>query len=149
MDNTILSEGRQRLPVITLNSIGCIYDPPNVLRVLEVCRQPVPVGTPTLDDNRIFFAPLALKVVKSLLRSILADSLVDKFKVLHELLLVLACHVLDGVAYLMHDAQLYRGLGKDARDGIGKALEACHYRCTSIMIDINNTKGLASSTSII
>lgn len=64
--------------MITLNSIGCIYDPPDVLRVLEVCRQPVPVVTPTLDDNRIFLAPLALKVVKSLFGGILADSLVDK-----------------------------------------------------------------------
>ncbi len=97
-----------------------------MLRVLEVCRESVPVVAPALDDNGIGLAPLGIKSVKRLFRGVFVDRLIDKLQVFHELFLILAGNVFDGVANLMHYAQLHGRFRKDARDGIRKALEAIH-----------------------
>ena len=90
---------------------------------MEVGGQAVSAVTPALDDNRIL-APLDFKVVKGLLGGILIDGLIYELQIPHELLLVLAGHILDRVAYLVYDAELDRSLRENTCNRIRKALES-------------------------
>lgn len=70
--------------------------------------------------------PFGFKVKQFRFSSILADSLTDKLQLLHELFLVPASYILDGVAYLMYDTMLHYGARKDASDGIRKTFQSIH-----------------------
>mgnify|MGYP006901674895 CR=1 FL=1 len=45
------------------------------------------------------------------------------FQVFHELFLMFAADILDGIAYLMDDTELDDGIGEHALDGIGEAFQ--------------------------
>jgi len=81
------------------------------------------IVTPAFDDNRIVLASLDFKVFKGLFCSVFVNLLIYELQVTHELLLVLAGHIHDRVAYLVYDAELNRSLRKDTCDRIRKALE--------------------------
>lgn len=111
------------LAVIAFYGICSVYYPSDMLRVLEVGGQTIPVVTPAFDDNRIVLAPFDFKIVESLFGRILINGPVYEFQIPHELFLPLAGHILDRVAYLVYNAELNRSLRKDTCNRIWKSLE--------------------------
>lgn len=112
--------------MIPLHGVRRIDYPADMFRILEVCTEAFPVVPPTLDDNWIVLAPLVFQGIQGLFCSVFIDCLIDQLEVFHESLLVLAGDVFDGVAYLMHYAQLHGRIRKDASYRIGETLETVH-----------------------
>lgn len=96
-----------KLSVVSFHSICCVNDSSNVLRVLEVCSKFIPVVSPAFDNYRIILAPFQFKIIQCFFCSIFIDCLVNKFEVLHELLLILAGNILDRVTNLVNNTKLY------------------------------------------
>lgn len=107
----------------SLDDIGCVDDPSDLLRVLEEGRELSPINPPGLYDDGVFLAPGRIEIIEPLLGKVLRGSLVDRLKVLEEGLLVFRCHVLQGVSHLMHDAQLHLCFRKDDRYGLTEPFE--------------------------
>ncbi len=112
--------------MIPLHGIRCIDYPADMFRILEVCAEAFPVVPPALDDNWIVLAPLVFQGVQGVFCRLPVDCLIDQLEVFHESLLVFAGDIFDGVAYLMHDAQLHGRVRKDACYGIGKTFETVY-----------------------
>ena len=111
------------LAVIALDGIGGINHASYIRCKLEVFGKLFPVVLPRLDDDRIFLAPFFIQIKKLCFSGFLAYSTIDMFQVFHELFLMSATDILDGVAYLMDNAELYNGVGEDTLDGIREAFQ--------------------------
>ena len=114
------------LAVIALDDVGRVDDAAYRLGVLEVAAEVVPLVAPRPDDYRVLPAPLGLQVVKFGLRPLLGLGGIDQLQVGQERHLVLAGHILHGIAYLVYHAQLNVRFWEHALDGIGEAGESVH-----------------------
>ena len=106
-----------------LHRIGGVDDRLHIVRVFEVGRQGRPLVAPEGDDQRVFVAPFFLQLVQRGLGRIERGSLVHALEIGHEGFLILGGEVLHPVADLVDDAMLDLGVGGDALDGLGEALE--------------------------
>ena len=107
---------------------GGVDDLLHIVRVFEAGRQGGPLVAPGGDDHGIFDAPFLLQLVQRSLSlgRIKRGGLVHALEIGHEGFLVLGGDVLHRVVDLVDDAILDLGVGVDALDGFGEALEAVH-----------------------
>ena len=82
---------------------------------------PFPIVLPWPDDNRVFLAPFLIQIKKLYFCGFFTYGAIDMFQVFYELFLMFATDILDGIAYLMDNAELYNGIGEDTLDGIRDA----------------------------
>lgn len=80
--------------MVALHGVGCVNKLSDGLIVLEELAQTVPVVTPGLDDYWILFTSLFLKSIKSHLARFLGCGTINRLKILHKLLLILAADIL-------------------------------------------------------
>lgn len=109
--------------MIPFYRIGCVDQFPDHGRILEIFGKAFPIVSPRFDDNGILFSPLGFQTVKLSFGSLFAYSGIYPLQIGQKHLLILAANILQGVAYLMNDTQLYIGFRKDTFDGIRKALQ--------------------------
>jgi len=115
--------GFSQLPELSmhrLNRVGGVYHPPNVGWIFEIDRQ---IG-PGLYDDGIFGSPFFLQVIQCGFGPFNGFSFINRLQICHELLLIFASHIFQGIADLMDDAELNLGLRKDRIDHLWKAREA-------------------------
>ena len=94
------------------DDIGRIDDPSDILGILEVVGEVLPLVPPGLNYNGILRSPLLLQPVQLRLGRLFRDSLIDSFEILGELLLVFGGHALEGIADLVNDVELNPCLGE-------------------------------------
>ena len=95
----------------------------NLQRELKEDSKIVPVPAPRLYGIRILATPFALKIVESGCCHLLVGGIVDVLHVGSKLLLVLVDHILAGVAYLVYDAYLRGGIGKNGAYRLCESVE--------------------------
>ena len=89
------------LAVIALDCIRGINHTSYIRRKLEVFSKPFPVILPRLDNDRVFLTPFFFQIKKSCLSGFLIYRTIDMFQIPHELFLMFAAYILDGVTYLI------------------------------------------------
>ena len=112
--------------MLALYCVCCVDETANLLGVPEELSKTLPIVTPGLDNDGIQFAPLDFKVIQFHFCSLLADGAIDEFQIPQELLLMLAANVLDGVAYLMYDAELHSRMGENAQNSVREAFQTIY-----------------------
>ena len=110
----------------SLHCIGGVDDLLHIVRVFEASRQGGPLVAPRGDDQGIFVAPFRLQLIQRSLDRIERGGLVHALEIGYEGFLVPGGDVLHRVADWVDNAMLDLGVGVDALDGFGKALEAVH-----------------------
>ena len=101
------------LTVIPFYCIGCVDKFPDHGRILEIFGKAFPIVFPGFDDNRILFSPFGFQTLKLSLSSLFAYSGIYPLQISQKHFLILAANILQRVAYLMNDTQLYIGFRKD------------------------------------
>ena len=110
--------------MISLDCIRGINHTSYIRRKLEVFSKPFPVILPRLDNDRVFLTPFFFQIKKLCLSGFLIYRTIDMFQISHELLLVLAADILDGVTYLMDNTELDNSIRKHTLDSIREAFQS-------------------------
>lgn len=93
-----------QLAVESLDCIGGINQPADLLGVFEVGAQIRPVISPGLSDFRVFLIPLVCKIIQSIQGSGFVNRGIDLFQISHEGLYVLVADIFAGISELVDDA---------------------------------------------
>ena len=104
-----------------LHRIGGIDGRTDIAGVFEVSGQGWPFAAPGLDNHRVFVPPLGFQLLQGRFGSIQRSDFIHALEVSHKGFLMLGGDILQRVADLVDDAQLYLGVGVNAPDGLREA----------------------------
>lgn len=112
------------LTVIAFDAVGHINKPADFPCILKIATRVGPVFPPGANYYRIFSVPFHGKVLRFRFRLLESRRPVYKLQVGKELFPVLACDILERVADLVYDAELYIRIGEHGVYRFGESLQA-------------------------